>query len=328
MSSEARRMDPDADFAGGFPEDLRYDPVTKPDGARSTLWDHGKNAYGVDNSGYGRQPVDNVGVQYGLKQLQQGVINFNQFIALNAKIGGVDTDFNPTAERTEADPAAVRNAYATGRMLNGGGGLGDIPIIDHRSWTEAAGSTDIHMRYHTYVIMERLIKANGDADNQVRWTESASPGFDLEKGRAADAVTAMDGWIRAIQRSGRTGHRAVVDAKPDSLVDACWTPDGEKITEPQTYRGSGRCNDLYPAYSSPRLQAGESLTADIVGCTRKKIDRSDYPGDLRAAQLGQLRRTFPRGVCDWSKPGRQQRDLAGSWLSFGPNPGEYHRLGR
>ncbi|SDS33007.1 hypothetical protein SAMN04489812_1584 [Microlunatus soli] len=328
MSSEARRMDPDADFIGDFPAVLRYDPVSNPDGARSTLWDHGKSAYGVDDRGFGRQPVDNVGVQYGLAQVRDGSISFDQFLDLNAGVGGVDIDFNPTTERTTADPEAVAGAYATGRMLNAGAGLSEIPIIDDRAWTEAPGSGDIHMRYHTFVIEQRLIKAAGDADNQVRWTEPGSGGFNIETGHAADAIEQMDDWIMAVRSSGRHGHDAVVDAKPADLKDACWAPDGTKITEPQVYGGQTRCNDLYPAYSSPRLQAGEALSADIIGCTLKPVDPDEYGKTLTEDQLGRLREVFPDGVCDWRQPGKGQRELAGSWLTFGPEPGEYHRLGR
>jgi hypothetical protein len=36
------------------------------------------------------------------------------------------------------------------------------------------------------------------------------------------------------------------------------------------------------------------------------------------AELERLRRIFPDGVCDYTRPGFEQRPLMGTWLSFGP----------
>ncbi|WP_370283022.1 DUF6351 family protein [Pigmentiphaga sp. H8] len=35
--------------------------------------------------------------------------------------------------------------------------------------------------------------------------------------------------------------------------------------------------------------------------------------------MERLRRVFPDGVGDWSKPGVEQQPLTGRWLSFGPS---------
>jgi hypothetical protein len=40
---------------------------------------------------------------------------------------------------------------------------------------------------------------------------------------------------------------------------------------------------------------------------------------LSAADLERLRRIFPTGVCDWSKPGVAQTPVV-TWPSFGPAP--------
>jgi len=34
------------------------------------------------------------------------------------------------------------------------------------------------------------------------------------------------------------------------------------------------------------------------------------------AEWARLNAIFPTGVCDWSKPGVEQQDLEGTWLSF------------
>ena len=83
-------------------------------------------------NGKGRLAVDNVGVQYGLRALQSGQITPEQFVDLNAKVGGMDIDGNFVAERTAADPDALRIAYETGRV-NSATGAAKIPEIDNRT---------------------------------------------------------------------------------------------------------------------------------------------------------------------------------------------------
>ena len=56
-----------------IPEELRYDPEARPDGARPTVFDWARNLYGVDPAtGAALRPFDNVGVQYGLEALNAG----------------------------------------------------------------------------------------------------------------------------------------------------------------------------------------------------------------------------------------------------------------
>lgn len=51
-------------------------------------WDDLADIYGVDSQGYGRRTYDNEGVQYGLTAFKSGELNAEQFLQLNAKIGG------------------------------------------------------------------------------------------------------------------------------------------------------------------------------------------------------------------------------------------------
>src|SRR5207248_11113992 len=48
--------------------------------------------------GFAGLPVDNVGVQYGLNALKQGIITPAQFADLNSKIGGEDRSEEHTSE--------------------------------------------------------------------------------------------------------------------------------------------------------------------------------------------------------------------------------------
>ncbi|MCL8025708.1 DUF6351 family protein [Nocardioides bruguierae] len=319
MSDGAKRLDPDAEFDPSVPAALRYDAATNPTGARGTIWDHAATSYGVDpGTGFARVPSDNVGVTYGLAAWREGVLDADEFLDLNAGVGGLGVDAEPTAARTAADPVARENAYRTGRLLWGGNGLGDVPVVDYRAYTDEAGYGDIHMRYQSFSTRARLVAANGDADNQVMLVEDDSRGlFDASSPVLVRALEGVDRWIAATRADQRPGsaHARVSRNRPAGLTDACWTPAGEQVRERQVLRGDTRCNDLYPSYSSPRMVAGGPVASDVITCRLATPVRSDYPRTTRA-QWARFAEVFPDGVCDWTEPGVDQQAPDGTWLRF------------
>ena len=333
MNDQAKRLDPRAEFDASVPVAARYDALSNPQGARATVWDHARNAFGIDPAtGFARRPLDNVGVQYGLRALQGGVITVEQFLDLNQRIGGLDIDGDVVAQRMSADPWARRAAYLTGRMLDGGAGLREIPIIDYRAYADDRVAGDIHQRYHSFSTRERLIEANGDAGNQVMVTESAKYGssaaagpalFSLTSPVVLEAMLQMDKWIRAAQadRSRQDSHGVIVKTKPASLVEACYTATGEKIVEPQVYQGDTRCNRLYPSFAAPRIVAGGPVASDVITCQLRSPVRSEYP-QMTDEQWQFLQAVFPAGVCDYSKPGIDETGVAGTWAFF-DDPGRW-----
>ena len=83
-------------------------PGDQPDGVRCDVYDHTVNVYGSDPAtGFARRPLDNVGIQYGLKVAQRRhASSVDQFLDLNEKIGGFDVDANivpPAAHRRRPD---------------------------------------------------------------------------------------------------------------------------------------------------------------------------------------------------------------------------------
>jgi uncharacterized tannase-like protein DUF6351 len=298
----------------GIAPELVYDPVKNPKGARCSTWDTNVNTYGRDPAtGFARQPADNIGVQYGLKALNSGVITKQDFINLNRGVGGFDHDGMRRDTRYVADPDAVRLAYAAGRINSGAGGLAMVPILNFRSYNDAAG--DIHDHVRDFVIRARLQKANGRSDNQVIWVyPNGNRGV---AGKVSGlAIDTMAQWLDAIHKdeSSAAPLDKIAHAKPAAAVDACWASDGTRIDEPATLDGPGKCNQMYPAHSTPRLTAGVPLTDDVMKCQLKPIDPRDYKVAFSAAELDQLRTIFPGGVCDYSKPGVNQLPLAGTYL--------------
>jgi hypothetical protein len=309
--------------------ELLYDALKNPRGARCTPYDHGIAAWGRDpKTGFARRPLDNAGVQYGLKSLNAGVISKAQFLDLNEKIGGVDIDARFTRERTVGDPVAARHGYEFGRFLNGGGGLGSTPVIDYRAYADFRPG-DVHMRFHSFSTRERLIQQNGNAGNHVMLHEDYTyGGFSTKSPLMQEAIRQMDQWLLNLAKDKTDASLAqkVVRAKPADLQDACVTPGGKRINERQIYQG-GECDKYFPSHASPYLVAGMPVANNVAICQRKPVDSSDYKVQFTAPELDRLRRIFADGVCDYSKPGVEQRSLIGTWLSYGP-AGSVERAGK
>jgi len=322
----ARRIDPKpgSTSCAAVPEPLRYNPATNPTGVRCTVYDHTVNNFGRDPAtGFARRPLDNVGVQYGYRLMQQGVIGMEQFIDLNEKVGGFDIDATilPPGQRTVADLQATRAGYTSGRMANGGGGLASIPIIDYRAFNDEVASGDIHVRYHSFSMRERLQKANGRSDNHVMVVEDNRFGlYGTNSPLLQRMILLMDDWVTAIRADTRaiTAIEKVVQNKPASLQEGCNTRDATPsfINQRQVRDPATSCEQLYPSNSYPREVAGASIAADIVKCQTKPLNPADYPGLKERTQWARLKAIFPSGVCDWTQPGVEQQGLAGTWQRF------------
>ncbi len=319
----ASRINPTKNCPKELPKEADYDPHTNPKGARCDLFDHAVNVYGRDpHTGFARRPVDNTGVQYGLTALNEGKITPALFLDLNEKMGGFDNDGNIVPARAVADPLALRVAYQTGRVTSGGGGLSKIPIIDVRPYRDMLPRGDAHLKYHSFALRARLMKANGTIANDVMITGTVDS-FDAMEDYG---IAKMDEWLTELTKHPAVERNLdqIVRAKPADLVDACTSPTGERIAEPQTITG-GKCNDLYKAYASPRMIAGGPLSNDNLKCQLKPISDGDYKVKFSATEKARLAAIFPQGVCDWSKPGVEQQKLAGTWMTFGgksPAPAE------
>lgn len=257
-------------------------------------------------------------MQYGLGAFNDGVISFEQFLDLNARAGGHDIDGNVVPERTVADPKALRAAYATGRLNNGGNGLGEIPIIDVRPYTD--GTPDVHDSIHMSIMRARLVAANGHADNRI--TRTLAPGTSINAAQAR-VLDTMDAWLENIASDDGPAASPlgkVVRNKPAGAVDACYTASLQEITDPAT------CRAMFPMGLNPRLVAGEPLTMDRLKCALKPVDPADYAQPLTAGQLAQIAAVFPEGVCDYSLKGIGQR-APETWLAY-PREGHPVRLDR
>ncbi len=294
-----------------------YDPEKNPKGARCTMQEMRANIYGRDpRTGFARKPQDNIGLQYGLEALNKGAINVDEFLELNEKIGGNDIDGNFVPERSSGDLIAIRALYRSGLINSGGGGLANVPILHARSYTDAAG--DIHDRQRDLTIRARLLRANGRHDNQVIWVgpprqRGQTGGVDL----ASLSIDTINKWLDDMAADPAPLSIAkVVRHKPADATDACWDQSGTRIIEKDGFTGKGKCNELYPVHSEPRLAAGAPLTNDISKCQLKPINFADYKVKFSNNQKARMKAVFPSGVCDFSKPGIGQGPIKGTYQRY------------
>ncbi len=326
LGQRPKRVGP-GDCSAQIPEAARYNPATNPEGIRCSIYDGMKNIFGEKlypeigvNREFARVPHDNIGVQYGLAALNEGLISKELFLDLNENIGGWDIDVNSQPERTEADDDAVRIAYETGRITSGGAGLAQVPIIDDRSYLDDIGN--FHASVYSFVTRARLQRDNGHADNFVLRRHNS------EMNLADDNLALMDQWLANIQAdtSPADTMSKIVRAKPADLQNDCFAENGERIVEEPNFNPDklfdnteGSCNRLYPPHAGLRLVAGGPLTNDVLKCQLKAIDFDDYKVKFTDEEKSQLRSIFSEGICDWSKPGVHQQ-VNKTWLSFGPSP--------
>lgn len=311
----------------GVPEEDVYDENTNPDGVRCTFHDYMRNVFGIDERGFARRPISNIGIQYGLSGLLAYLGEYagdptrppltpDQFVALNVNAGGYDIDFTRTAERTVADPLAMERVYRSG-AVNTGAHLDDVAIIDLGGPEPGA----FHDVYRKYSMRDRLIREHGTANNQVFW-EGQTP-LVGDASFVDDAINAMDDWLQAVEADTRDVplSQKIIDTKGAAgITERCVGADGADAP-------LEICDGTVDAtiFSSPRIEAGGGdpvvgFTDDRLDCETMPIEDHDYAGQsftevFAPEQQDALTSAFPDGVCDYSKPGSGFQ-AAIPWLTY------------
>ncbi|HEY3179052.1 MAG TPA: DUF6351 family protein [Casimicrobiaceae bacterium] len=262
-----------------------YNAVTNPTGVRCTFQDFMVSVLGRRaEDGYANLVFDNVGLQYGLSALNAGEITPGKFVDVNARAGGFDVNgvWQPQRSAIPAEVAAL--LHRTGQVTYGRQ-LGKVPEIAIRG----TNNNDYHYPFRTMVNRNRLIAANGTADNHVFW---------ITPPPSVSTLQAMDRWLAAIE-SDQTDDpidAKIIRNKPADIVIACWI-GGVQTTDLTV------CDATYPYFREPRTVAGDAPTIYTMKCQRKPLVRSDYNVAFTDDQWVTLQATFPTGVCDFSKPG-------------------------
>ncbi|CAN5348569.1 DUF6351 family protein [soil metagenome] len=325
----------------------RYNTETNPGGVRCSVLDIMKNMIGVrPKSAWGPQekeigegfaglPFANVGIQYGLEPLRRGEITLQQFVDLNAQLGGLDIDLQNIPERTVGDIGSIGRAYRTG-LINEGQHMDKVAIINF-------GGPDpgiAHDYAHAFWVEDRMARAQGgDTPNRVMWF-GVTPLIG-DPTWATESLLDMDRWLSAVEadHSKKGLARKIAADRPADVTDRCSNVPG--ILELPSGSGSsgngsgGEKECVLPPslqlhLSTPREQAGDDTFNDRVACQVRPLKRSDYDFlllPMSDAEWATMQETFPYGVCDYSEPGRgKQRNQ--TWLTYSDSRGDVVYGGR
>jgi hypothetical protein len=269
------------------------------------------NIVGRAADGYARSYWDNVGVQYGLQAVARGEITPQEFLKLNAMVGGwknepqmvqegspfyppgvIDlTNWDPwsqrnqvysinpmtaPAPRTEGDLQAMRAVYTSGLVFRGDI---DIPVIDWRNYLE--DELDMHNSQQSFASRQRMLNADGDAGNQVIWfTDVVDPSKRFDQ--TPEALAVMDEWMANIAAHPE---RKVADSKPPMAVDRCFDDTGVEIAAgPGVWDGildtkpPGACTTKFPIHSTSRRIAGGPIEQSYFKCALQPVDEAIATG--------------------------------------------------
>jgi len=293
-------------------------------------WDDLIEIFGADpnsDKGYARRTWDNVGVQYGLGALLDGSITPDEFLALNASVGGYlppdamvpegfpfgsqdpndfdvwsarNTTFSlllPIAPRTEGDIEAMHRAYYEGLVFIG---EIDAPIINILPYLEP--ELDMHNAKQSFAVRQRIADAQmGAHDNHVIWALGASS--DDLRALSIQAFEVLEDWLDN-------------QKKPAAAVDTCYDAGLAVLAAGDDVWNNvltdlpekGACASKYPVHSDSRMVAGEDISTDTFKCTTKPLadalaDGTYGPILWTPDQLAALTAIFgDSGVCDYTKP--------------------------
>ncbi len=296
-----------------------------------TYWDNLKYFYGTDKNGIARVTWDNTGVQYGLRALRHGEISLDEFIHLNAHIGGwkkplemrrenfwvyenelfADTfsvwsehnmhrtsDTDRPARRNEGDLEAIQAAYRSGQVFIG---KIDIPVIDLRHYLDE--ELDMHHSFTSFSSRSRLLKHQGHYHNHVIWM-TEKPHTPISR-----ALEVLGQWVEK-RKQGKSDNW--LDNRPVEAVDACFNGAGELVSSGKNVwngewnnRKPGDCSRYYPPYRTSRMIAGDKIAGDVFKCQLQSVEQAISKGVYGKINMNlhkeQLQKIFPAGVCDYTK---------------------------
>ncbi len=307
-----------------------------------THWTHFEdavNVYGRRDDGYARSTWDNVGVQYGLLALRDGDLTPEEFLDLNAFVGGWQdqadmvqegcpfieqlcedpAQFDPwssrnmllspdgvtPAPRTEADPGAIEAVLSSGLYYRG---ELTIPTIDWRNYREP--ELDMHNTVQSFVTRQRIREAGYPEGNMVIWFTDIVP-FEYRHDQTMLAFEVIDEWMANLAKHPGM---SVVGARPARAVDSCFDASGELIYAGADAwwgvlddRPAGPCTEQFKVYSTSRMVAGAPVTGAVYKCALQSVDDAIAAGvygdwQPNAAERARLLEIFPTGVCDYAGP--------------------------
>ena len=252
-----------------------------------------------------RPPIDNVGVQVRAAALRTARYSAD-FVDLNANVGGLDIDDNPTRPAT----TVVARHRWPGHI---GAGRSTRPttcnqtaIIDCR----VAQPGRLPRRVPRVRHRARLDREHGTHANQLIW-EGPVPLL-ADSSCELNSFIAMDQWLTAVERDHKRASVAqkIVRDKPSGLTDECFDGTGHKVSNSllpgrrRQRRGDAAHGRRRPAHH--RREQVPATAAESGRLRRHHVHRRS---------VDQLQQIYPNGVCNYSKPGVDQQPTV-PWLTI------------
>ena len=156
----------------------------------------------------------------------------------------------------------------------------------------------MHLRYHSFSLRERLIKANGHADNHVMLVEDNRRVRQLGQprlsgGARADGSLADEAVGGHVERpADREDPARQAGGSRGRLLDAAIRRRRRLPRSRRATRRAGASRSIRRRRSRARLP-GASVASDIVKCQLKPVDPSDYKVAFTADEMARLRKIFP-----------------------------------
>lgn len=248
----------------------------------------------------------------GAAEVQKALTVPGYFDPWSRKNMNLAPDAASPAPRTAGDPIAMRAAYTSGHVFRG---RLNVPAIDHRQYMER--ELDMHNSHQSFALRQRLLKAQGHSDNVVIWFTDTVPNTP-KASQTFDALAVMDEWLMNLRANPRAG---IAGNKPAMAVDACFDRNGQLMQAGAGVwdgildsRPAGACTQAFPLYGTSRTVAGAPIEGGIYRCALKPVEQAVADGTYgawapSADELAQLKRIFPAGVCDYSRPDRARPPL-------------------
>ena len=227
------------------------------------------------------------------------------------------------APRTTGDMVAFNAAYSSGMVYDG---QLDIPVIDWRHYLEEV--LDMHNTHQSFSGRQRIRNKMGHSDNQIIWFTDARPTRSTaeteDRPRPRDefdqtwmALDVLHEWLMNIKANPEA---SVAENKPELAVDSCFDHKGKLLySGEEVWNGIiddqplGACADMFPTYTTSRMEAGGPIEGSIFKCTLKPLSTALSDGTYGSwspspEQVARLEAIHPNGVCDYSQPdqGRPQ----------------------
>jgi hypothetical protein len=170
--------------------------------------------------------------------------------------------------------------------------------------------------------MRARLREAGDAGNQVIIEHDPTSASEQANANAYE-LAAMDAWLNAIESDGSRAPSTIKIARnrPAGLADGCFLSPAQTAPtlQPGGLDAAGRsapCENVYPVFANTRLAAGQPEDLYTLKCALTPIDWRAYGASFSAAAKAQLQNAFPSGVCDYRRPGPQERPPIGPWLDY------------